>query len=993
MAAHMPLHRAEFNVHKAFSRTPRPAVSVAFVAVVLMLSPALAQAGGPKFVAGSTYFNPAAMGQPIHWSGGRVNYYVDRGPLSASVSNAQATAMVDAAAALWSNVATAAVVLTDAGSLNEDVSGANIQATASVNPGVVPGVITAPSDVTPSATNYPLAVIYDYDGSVIDALYGATTSEPDNCSQNDVYVWLDNINPDATIAHAAILLNGRCTGTAALLQMMSFNIERAFGRVLGLDYAQVNPTALTNVVAGGTQGWPIMQPLDGLCSPAGGQCIPLPGEIHTDDVAALSRLYPVDGVNIYNYAAKRLTEHNTVALTGSISFRSGYGMQGVNVVARPLDANGNPLYEYTATAVTGALFRGTHGNPITGANDAGGVPFSQWGSTDPTLQGAFDLSAIPLPPGMSSAAYQISFETIDALDINAGAVGPYTLGQVAPSGTLSTIVTPVLSAGDAQSYSITVDDSATGGYQDAIGTAASPRALAASGYWVGRLSQVGQSDWFLFPVRAGRTFSVIAQALDETGAPSNAKAMPTIGAWDASDAVGTAPITYAPALNGLATGESWLRVTASADALVRIGIADQRGDGRPDYAYSGWVLYADSVQPAHLPAAGGAFVIHGMGFRAADTVLVGGQPALVTSISPNEITAIAPAAASGVTGSVDVEVDDLPILNAAAIVSGGISYDAGSGDALTLLTAPMNIVPKATPLPFTVMAQDASLKPAGGVTVTYTVTSGTATLGCGSKSCPVTATGDGRATVSVTATDGTWSVVTASLSNGSSLQAQFCGGAPAVITALTPKLSVAAGATVIWPVQALVLSGGAPAANQSVSWQSTATGIAPQSSTAVLTAADGIAAKSLTVGPLAEGQQVTIQACLNGTSSCAAYTAFGARPEYALLQPVSGTAQSMTTSSTPSALVFRLLDMDGNPMAGGSVTLYQALYAWTQPCSAHTVCTTGSLLAMQSGAATSALDGSVSFSPASLPGVATTLYALAASGNTATVSATVERHP
>ena len=34
---------------------------------------------------------------------------------------------------------------------------------------------------------------------------------------------------------------------------------------------------------------------------------------------------------------------------------------------------------------------------------------------------------------------------------------------------------------------------------------------------------------------------------------------------------------------------------------VRLGIADMRGDGRPDYAYMGWVLYADTVSPARLP--------------------------------------------------------------------------------------------------------------------------------------------------------------------------------------------------------------------------------------------------------------------------------------------------------------------------------------------------------------------------------------------------------
>lgn len=47
------------------------------------------------------------LGEPMHWSGGRVNYYVEQGPLSATVTDQEATAMADAAAALWSAVSTA----------------------------------------------------------------------------------------------------------------------------------------------------------------------------------------------------------------------------------------------------------------------------------------------------------------------------------------------------------------------------------------------------------------------------------------------------------------------------------------------------------------------------------------------------------------------------------------------------------------------------------------------------------------------------------------------------------------------------------------------------------------------------------------------------------------------------------------------------------------------------------------------------------------------
>jgi IPT/TIG domain len=948
-------------------------------------------AGGPRYVAGTVFFNPAVLGQPVQWAQGQANYYVDQGALSSSVTNQQATAMVDAAAALWSAVPTAGVTLEDMGSLNEDVNGSNIQVNASDQ-------VIAPSDVTPSATNYPIAVIFDADGSVINAIFGSNASQPDACQNNAVYVWLDNFNPDATFAHGVILLNGLCATNASMLEMMTFELERAFGRILGLDNSQVNSGALTDGNPEGALGWPIMQPLSGACGATGGPCIPDPTALSYDDIAALNRLYPISAANLENFPGKQATAANTVSIQGTISFTSGYGMQGVNVVARPLDANGNPLPQVTVSAVSGADFGGNHGNPATGYYDTNGNALAMWGSNDAALQGEFDLSGIPLPPGATAASYQVTFEAIDPLYIDSNSVGPYLQGQVAPSGTLAAITISSLSAGSTQTLSVTAPGSSVAGFNDAIGTQAEPRPMPTGGLWCGRLSQVGQTDWFTFPVRGNRIFTVVTQALNESGAPSDAKAMPTIGVWDAFDAAGATAVGAAPGLNGDATGETWLRVATNGDDVVRIGVADLRGDGRPDYVYNGWLLYADTVSPTHLPAAGGPITIQGAGFRLADTVMVGGQPANVLSITPNQITAIAPAAAlnaSGapITGSADVEVDDEPAFYAAAVIPSGVSYDAGTGDALTLDTAPSNMVPIGVPIPFTVTALDSSLAPAPGVTVLYTVTSGTATLGCGLPICSVSATGDGRATMNVTAENGTWSIVAASLTNGSSLQAQFAGGAPPVLAAITPQLSLAAGATFNWTVQALVLANGVPVGNQSVAWQTVASGIAPQGPVAALTTSSGIATNMLTVGPLAEGQQVSINACLNGTSQCVAFTAYGARPEYAILKPVSGTSQSLAAAGTPGEMELRLLDTDGNPMAGGTVSLYQALYAWTPPCVPPAVCAPGALLATQSATATSAVDGTVIFTPASLPGVATNLVGLAASGDTATVNIAIEQHP
>ena len=372
-----------------------------------LIAPASLVAGGPRRVAGVSFFDPAVVGQAIHWPGGLVRYYVDQGPLSGSVSNAEATAMVDAAAALWSAVPTAGVNLIDAGALNEDVNGTNVVAGN--------GTFARPADVTPEATSYPVGVIYDADGSVINAIFGAGASDATSCQINGVWTWVYNTNSDATIAHGVILLNGLCASIPSQIEMMSFQLERAFGLILGLDFSQVNPNALTSGDPNQTLGMPVMQPLSGACGASGGACIPEPNALRFDDIAALNRIYPITVANLTSFPGKELTAENTVSIEGTLTFRSGQGMQGVNVVARLLDANGTPLYQYTVTAVSGGYFNGNHGNPVSGWTDANGNLLTQWGSENPTLQGYFDLRFIPLPPRVTAANYQITFEAINPL--------------------------------------------------------------------------------------------------------------------------------------------------------------------------------------------------------------------------------------------------------------------------------------------------------------------------------------------------------------------------------------------------------------------------------------------------------------------------------------------------------------------------------------------------------------------------------------------------
>src|SRR5580700_7140695 len=129
--------------------------------VVLIICSAVAShAAGPAFVAGSGY-NPGVEGQALIWANGEVQYFTDQGSLSPILTNAQANALVATAFSTWTTLQGIALTATPAGELAEDVNGSNIETNGD-------GVVTAPVDITPSATATPLGIVYDYDGTVTD---------------------------------------------------------------------------------------------------------------------------------------------------------------------------------------------------------------------------------------------------------------------------------------------------------------------------------------------------------------------------------------------------------------------------------------------------------------------------------------------------------------------------------------------------------------------------------------------------------------------------------------------------------------------------------------------------------------------------------------------------------------------------------------------------------------------------------------------------------
>jgi hypothetical protein len=956
------------------------------LALLMAFCARTALAGGPRWVAGSSYFSATALGQPVVWAGGQVTYYTDQGALSAKVTQSQANAMVATAAAVWSSANTAAVSIVRGGNLAEDVD-------AAVTTGA--NGIVLPADIQPSATNWPVGVVYDETGAVINGIYGAGANSPQNCQSNGVITTVDNLATTGNIAHALIIVNGQCATTKTQQTNLQYQLVRAFGQALGLDWSQTNEEMFAGdqVTSEGLAGWPIMHPMERLCNGGGGICMPNGTTLRMDDIATLNRLYPVTAANIGSFTGKTITSVATISVRGTVTFARGQGMQGVNVVLRPL-VNGVPEVNYTATAVTGRYFQGDAGNPVTGSTDAQGNPLTRFGASDATQEGFFDLSDVPLPPGVTSSDYQLSFEAINPLYTGNESVGPYTTGQVTPSGTMPVITLTGLSAGSALTESVVIEDSADEAQSGNDGSESAPASVPANGEWSGRMTGYGHSGWFAWWAQVAREFTIEAQALDETGSDTENKAQMVIGAWNGTDALATTPVTATTQpFNAAVPGLTALPVMTDAAAEVRVGLADWRGDGRPDYAYHGRVLYADTVTPTHLPAAGGAITIEGMGFRPGMmAVTVNDVAAQVTSVTPNAIVAVAPAS-GGVTGDVPLIIQDTQTLGMTAITA-GFSYDAGNNDALTVVTAPPSMSPIGVPEPMTVRAENAStLAAVAGVTVTFTVSLGTAILGCGQTVCIATTAGDGTAALLVIATSTAPVQITASLPNGASVAAQFTGTAPPAIAALTPNLFIAMGATVSWPVESLALSAaGAPVTGQSVTWSAGGAGVSLESAQSV-TGANGVASNIVTAGPFSASVASVVNACLAGTATCVTLSMVPVQPSTEALTAWSGTAQYVAASQIFAPVVLHVIDAFGDSVAGANVTFAEAYYGWTEPCALPGNCAPGPLLATQVTQAASGLDGSVTLTPLNPNGVAGKLLVMAVAGTDTTLSFELDAHP
>ena len=968
-------------------------IRTALVLFLAALSASGAQAANPRWVTGAPYFWTGGMN--VTWYTDAPAYFTDPGDLSPYVNHAAADALVAAAAQVW-NVPTSRLTLAQGGVLAEQVSGSNVY--------IGSNGLVFPNDV--QSTNYSaiqIAVIYDRDGSVTDLLLGGGASDPSGCLQHGVTESVDSIVPSGYIQHAILILNGRCTGPTPEMQLqMQYQLERAFGRVLGVGWSQLND----NVFMGTpqptyeqAQHWPIMHPIDIICGPYTYQCLPDPFTLRDDDVGAISELYTVDSNSVP--PGKQATYAQAGTLQGNLRFPNQEGMGGVNVVLIRNNLPWQVVDGYqVASAVSGHAGEQFHGSPV--APKPAGIAGS-FGEIFPyyDVAGYYKIPYFPIPANDIALDIFVHTEPVNPLYTGEYAINSYPISTVAPSGDIVSFRFNYVTPGWNLYWEPPMHNMANG-LASVGGTESAPATIPASGWWTDTLCGPNQNwsfdhtAWFSLPVRAQRSFAIEMTAVDEGGAATGNKLRPILGLWRASDATGTRPAVASPvAFNGVARGMTFLDAQTTSAGAFRIALASETGDGRPDYRYQARVLYADTVAPASA-GAGAHITITGMGFRTGNTVKVNGVTASVLSWSNTSIVASVPFLSDvpvGTTATADVAVTDLSTL-ATTTMTGALQYVYTAPTyILQLVSSPSanQVVSLAASPSFVVKVLNSDgITPLASSSVIFSATAGGVSwTACGAPVCTVLTDSTGLASTGVTPqTAG--AITLQAAAQGQTLQASFVAVPLSRTASVTPATRfLAAGATASWTATASFQQQGAPA-QTSVVWTSAGPGIT-LSAADTATSSNGTASATVHAGPLAAGAQATGSTCA-WTNICANFTATGVDSKQFAVVVTGGGTQNLSGTATFAPITLQVVDGSGNPVGGAGVTVFQTVRQWTPPCPVHGRCPISPTHQSAQTAVLSDINGNLSITPMDQGGPDVTDIVITA-GTQGYASLTVQRSP
>jgi hypothetical protein len=449
---------------------------------------------------------------------------------------------------------------------------------------------------------------------------------------------------------------------------------------------------------------------------------------------------------------------------------------------------------------------------------------------------------------------------------------------------------------------------------------------------VGSLGSYGETDYFQFPGQANRTASVVVTALDESGAASESKVRPIVGMWGLAAPPGTlAPAATPAPYNSAVFGMTRLDASLLSSTNFRIGITDDRGDGRPDFRYHARVLYADSVAPVRLSLRGGTpLIIQGLGFSAGLSATIGGSSATLLAASPTQLILSMPPPAQD--GLQTITLSE-PASGASSVMVDVLTYGAAPGDNIALISGggnPAVPVGGETPTPIVASVTAADGTPVSGASVGWSTTSGTLSV-CGASGCTVDTDESGQVSTRVVVTATGSITVTATLAPGSyggskKVQATVVGVSSSTDITLSAQYRwLAHGASLDLPLTARVMSNGFAMSGKTVNYQMTRGSGSLQFSSRV-SDANGYATTTLHLTSLAGDVQVS--ACVAPSNApCQTYYVSAVALSALQLVKVGGSGQIVAVGQPFLPMELRVTDSSAppRPVQGAGITFQSTI--------------------------------------------------------------------
>lgn len=363
----------------------------------LMLAGASAFAGGPLVIAGPQGHTAVSYANP------NIVLNVDPGPLGAR-SNATADSLLQQAFQVWNAVPTATVHFSQGADLGSDITLANA---STVLPDLANTVLHAEDGLNP--------VVYDSDGSIIDAYLGVGQS--DTIIGFAASIVFEN---GTHFLEGYAVLNGRDTGlTDREIQLL---ITHELGHLIGLDHSQAdinntekyfgNPGLCTTSLA---NRYPVMYPYT--CRHT--------DTLHSDDLSAVSAMYPTaDFASHYTRVSGYFSTPDGHAILGANIWLENIKTGEVYSTVSDYLEQGNGYYQLYAPPGDYRLWANSINPEFTGGSGVG--PYTQT-SQDKSFQAPHPIGTVSYHgSGVNPSVITVGAQAVEIHFDSQGGIGTAT---------------------------------------------------------------------------------------------------------------------------------------------------------------------------------------------------------------------------------------------------------------------------------------------------------------------------------------------------------------------------------------------------------------------------------------------------------------------------------------------------------------------------------------------------------------------------------------